>query len=199
MKKIKVGHDLVSFKENSIPPSIRHGQKIMHPKEFQFWQKSSFCPFFYWQCWSLKESLYKLNMKLGYAEKLIFTQLYTALDQFFSKTKKSTYTHKALGLYLYISVEVTTEYIQTFATNDLHFRKMKIFISDQCNNLNQKSVVRNLVTKNIKSSSLIFESWNNRASFPTLLIEGKKREDLDVSLSHDGNFASACILAGRSI
>ena len=189
-----IGHDIVSLTENNISPSIRHGKKVLHPKELHHWERENFSLSFYWSCWAIKEATYKLNMKIDLFDDLIFPQFNSFLHLSYSSQKYIDYSIKYQGQDIFIRLIQDESYLQAFASTqklsveNFHFSVKRISNQDQSN------IVRSLILAHIPESSIHFEDWKQRANIPFLYINGKKSNQHDISMSHDGDFASSCIL-----
>ena len=197
MKKIKIGHDLVCLKSNLSLTSKRHGKIVLHSKEMKHWQSIDCCPKYYWICWSLKESLYKLNMKLRSINPLLFTSIDTGLRSAPPYNNYIEYKINFLGDQTYILIQNFKDYILTAASNEKLHNNLSIFTKTNVPVDKQSEQVRNLITSSIRDSSIEFESWNNRANFPILKVNGKVINHMDISFSHDGDKISACYLKAK--
>ena len=189
-----IGHDIVSLAENNISPTIRHGEKILHPKELHYWQKENFSSLFYWSCWAIKESIYKLNMKVNLVDDLIFPQFNSSLHLCYSSRKYIDYSLKYQGQNIFIRLIQDESYLQAFAsTQKLSMENFHLSV-ERIASKDQSHTVRSLILAHIPESSIEYENWKKRVNIPFLYINGKKSTNHDISMSHDGDFASSCVL-----
>jgi phosphopantetheinyl transferase (holo-ACP synthase) len=166
----------------------------MSAEEFVFWEKNHFDSNFYWTCWAVKESLYKLNMKLNGPFSSIFTQMPSQLNLHYQMNSIFSYSIKIKEEFYYVKVTKMKKYILAISSSIPILNNLNHLLAVNATSDSQSKLIRDLVNQNYPNKVLGFKNWKNRAKYPVFQFEGKDCDNLDISLSHDGCYVSACIL-----
>jgi phosphopantetheinyl transferase (holo-ACP synthase) len=197
LSKQLVGHDLVDLSANSTPITLRHIRKVLHLNEISFWESLNCSPLYYWHCWAIKEAIYKLNSKMNLLEPFIFPWFDTCSSLNFSASEVYEYQVSIKNIPIYLKIENQVDYVQAIASNYPISDNVDIVTKKSSDSENQSIIVRQIVRDFFPDDeSIELDNLNHldRIGPPVLLRQGNIDPNIDISLSHDGQYVSACIV-----
>lgn len=211
-----VGNDIVDLKTLdalNYPKNLRFVRRVLCEQEQQvFFAHSNSIPLF-WMFWAAKEAVFKIIKKIDPHA--------TFSHRSFQVTIEWDNLETASGLVTYreeihpVTFTITPEWVHCIATNGNHFGNIAYQVSanneitcdpsdftpdEMASIFSSESFLVRMLVKNI------FRAHNGtncevrrrplikKFGPPEIWCQGEKKRDIDVSMSHDGNYCAALIL-----
>ena len=211
-----VGNDIVDLKTSdaiNYPKNLRFVKRVLCEQEQQKFFTHSNSSILFWMFWAAKEAVYKIIKKINPKTTFSHRSFQVTLNEYNSETALGYVTYRDTRYF--VSFTISKEWVHCVAISGNNFGKIvyqvkanhKIlcdpasFSQSETDSMHspESFLVRCLVKNIFKDQNgndceIRREPLLKKFGPPELWLDGKKKWDIDLSMSHDGNYCAGLIL-----